>query len=223
MRYPHGTRLVESLHRRCDDQVGAQTKEGDAMTCEELRDIMSGLSSAMDSVLSCHDRERKNELPRVQRWLEELSSADCPKASDRDVDHRRILVRQAVRMLDDAIDWQRFQCAHKGRFIGHWYGHDVWVCDSSILAQASDEPSDYASCDMETLNQQLCPSHRCGLEDGKTVSGLEKIFDGHSSPYKRAMLCGMLKLAEVYNKMACTNSVTARMPEGYIYASEQDV
>ena len=175
---------------------------------------MSGLSAAMDSVLSCHRRERKNELPRVRKLMIELSETHCPTASDRDVQRRSILVRQACSMLDDAIDWQRFECAHSGMFIGHWYGHDVHVIDDSILAQASDEPSDYASCEMETLNQALCPSHRVGLEDGKTVSGLEKMFDGHSSPYKRAMICGMLKLAEVYNKMARTNSVTARFPEG---------
>lgn len=187
------------------------------MTCEELRDIMSGLSDAMDSVSSCHDRERKNELPRVQKWRDELDQAICTTASPRDVQRCSILLRQSSSMLDDAIDWQRFECAHKCQFIGHWYGHDVHVIDDSILAQHSDEPSDYASCDMETMNMALRPGHRVGLEDERTVSGLEKIFDGHASPYKRAMLCGMLKLAEVYNKMARTNSVKARMPEGYVY------
>lgn len=166
------------------------------------------LSNALNDLFLCADGEDFQHLDRIQKLRDGLLLADCPQMTDQDARHGDRLLKESTAKLNDAIHWQRFKCDHSGSFLGHWFGHDVHLIDDSILAQHSDEPSDYASCDIDTMNQQLIPSHRCRLEDGTTVTGLQKIFEGHSAPYKRAMLCGMLRLAQHYNAVARMNSVT---------------
>lgn len=91
-------------------------------------------------------------------------------------------------------------CYTEDQFIGHYFGHDVYLSGGnscfhmgSVLARYGDDDCEYASVPLACYIDQLeNPGHRIGgLPGGESMPYQDYIFSGQCGDYSKAMILAL--------------------------------